>query len=131
MPAGANDYVISVRPQADKWPGVRLTADPEDPCLPGLTRGRGVETARARAAELGAADGARLLTTRDWTAPADWIDTLLVPLVTGGSVVFVRNADEAIVERRMAQERATVRSESAASAPRRARPHREWSAPVR
>ena len=41
VPAGANDYVIAVRPQADKWPGVRLTADPEDPGLPGLHPRRG------------------------------------------------------------------------------------------
>ncbi len=109
VPAGANDYVSSVRPQADKWPGVRLTADPEDPCLPGLSRAGTLAAARARAAELGAEEGARLLSTRDWATPSDWIDALLVPLVVGGSVVFVRNADEATVERRMGQERASVR----------------------
>ncbi|HEY8301161.1 MAG TPA: TIGR03089 family protein [Jatrophihabitans sp.] len=109
VPAGAEDYVTSVRPQADKWVGVRLTGGPDDACLPGLTRAETVAAARTRAADLGAGDGARVLSTRDWAGPADWIDALLVPLVTGGSLVLVRNADEATVERRITQERATVR----------------------
>src|SRR5690242_4256294 len=110
VPDGAADYVSSVRPQPDAWGGVRLVAGPADPCLPGSTRAEAVELAHARAAELGASDGARLLSTGDWATPQDWIDSLFVPLVTGGSVVFVRNApDDTVVERRMAQERATVR----------------------
>ena len=110
VPDGAADYVTSVRPQPDAWGGVQLTAGPNDPCLPGSTRGEALDQARARAAELGAPEGARLLSTRDWSGPQDWIDTLFVPLVTGGSVVFVRNApDDAVIERRVAQERATVR----------------------
>jgi uncharacterized protein (TIGR03089 family) len=109
LPGGVSDYVASVRPQPDKWAGVRLAADPGTPCVDGRTRAEAVEEARSRAAELGASDGARLLSTRDWVGPADWVDALFVPLVTGGSVVFVRNADDAVVERRMEQERATVR----------------------
>jgi uncharacterized protein (TIGR03089 family) len=110
VPEGAADYVTSVRPQPDKWGTVQLSAGPGDACLPGSTRAETVELARARAEELGAGDGARLLSTRDWTDPHDWVDALFVPLVTGGSVVFVRNApDDAVIERRMQQERATVR----------------------
>jgi uncharacterized protein (TIGR03089 family) len=110
VPAGANDYVTSVRPQPDKWPTVHFAAGGTDPCLPGLTRAEVVDAARARAAELGIAEGARVLTTRDWAGPADWLDTLLVPLAVGGSVVFVRNApDDAVVTRRLGQERADVR----------------------
>lgn len=109
VPAGANDYVASVRPQPDKWPTVRLEAAPDDPCLPGLTRAEAVALAAQRAGELGADEGARLLSTNGWTDPADWVDALFVPLAVGGSVVFVRNADEATVERRLQQERATVR----------------------
>lgn len=109
LPAGASDYVAAVRPQADKWQTVQLEAGPEARCLPGLSRGQAVTTASERARDLGADDGARLLSTRPWIGPSDWVDALLVPLVVGGSVVFVRNADDATVERRMQQERATVR----------------------
>jgi uncharacterized protein (TIGR03089 family) len=110
VPDGASDYVTSVRPQPDNWGTVQLSGGPGDACLPGYTRAQTIDLAQARAAELGASDGARLLSTRDWTGPQDWVDALFVPLVTGGSVVLVRNApDDAVVERRAAQERATVR----------------------
>jgi uncharacterized protein (TIGR03089 family) len=103
-PAGANDYVSAVRPQADKWPTVQLLAGPGDPCLPGLTRAGVVE----RAAKVGLASGERLLTTHAWSSPDDWIETLLAPLAVRGSVVFVANApDESVVQRRAEQERAT------------------------
>jgi len=104
VPAGALDYVSSVRPQADTWPTVQLTAGPDDPCLPGLSRGQAVERARA----VGLAPRERLLTTRSWSAPDDWIETVLAPLVVGGSLVIVANApDNDVVERRADQERAT------------------------
>jgi uncharacterized protein (TIGR03089 family) len=110
VPADLSDYVTAVRPQPDAWTAVQLSADPKTPCVPGYTREATVSFARSRARDLGAPDGARLLTTRDWTGPADWIDTLFVALVAGGSLVIVRNApDEGVVERRMSQERATVR----------------------
>jgi uncharacterized protein (TIGR03089 family) len=109
-PAGGSDFVTAVRPQPDKWPTVRFGAGEDDPLLAGRTRAETVAWARERAAELGVAAGARILTTRDWAGPADWCDTLFVPLVMGGSVVYVRNAaDDAVVERRAGQERATVR----------------------
>jgi uncharacterized protein (TIGR03089 family) len=105
-PAPALDYVTSVRPHEDKWPGVHLAAAPGDPCLPGLTRAEVV----ARAAATGLAPGARVLTTRPWNSPADWIDAVLAPIAAGGSLVIVANcADEAVIARRMSQERATVR----------------------
>jgi uncharacterized protein (TIGR03089 family) len=110
VPPGVSDYVSSVRPQPDKWAGVQLVASGADPCLDGESRAGVVERARTRAAELGVIDGARVLTTRDWAGPADWVDTLLVPLVCGGSVIFVRNApDEDVVARRISQERADIR----------------------
>jgi uncharacterized protein (TIGR03089 family) len=109
VPDGAADYVSSVRPQPDAWATVRLAAESGDACLPGESRAEVVERARARAAELGAGDGARLLTTADWTQASDWVDALFVPLAVGGSLVVVRNADEAVTERRMNQERATLR----------------------
>ena len=59
---------------------------------------------------MGLAGGARLLTTRPWTSADDWIETLLAPLAVAGSLVIVANcADDAVLERRMTQERATVR----------------------
>jgi len=103
------DYVSAVRPHEDKWPSVHLAGADDDPCLPGLTRAEVVERARARAAELGLEPGARLLTTRDWTGPEDWIDTLLAPLAVRGSVVYVRNClSEQVLARRLSQERATL-----------------------
>jgi uncharacterized protein (TIGR03089 family) len=102
-PAAALDYVSSVRPQEDKWPSVRLTAGPEDPCLPRRTRAEVVAQAQA----VGLAPGERLLTTRGWSGPDDWIETVLAPLAVGGSLVIVTNASDAVVERRAAQERAT------------------------
>jgi uncharacterized protein (TIGR03089 family) len=105
-PAGTLDYVGAVRPQEDKWPSVHLPAGPDDPGFAGLTRGK----LAARAAEGGLAAGARVLTTRAWTSPTDWLETVLAPVAVLGSVVFVaRCDDEAVLERRMAQERATVR----------------------
>jgi uncharacterized protein (TIGR03089 family) len=110
VPGGLNDYVTAVRPQPDKWAGVQLVASGADACLDGDTRAGVIERARGRAAELGVGDGARVLTTRDWVTVADWVDTLLVPLVRGGSVVYVRNApDDDVVARRLDQERADIR----------------------
>lgn len=109
VPAGANDYVAAVRPQADVWSGVQFPATANDACLAGLTRRAVVEAARDRAAELGLSAGTRAICTRDWTGPADWIDTLIAPLAVGGSVVYVRNCtDDATLARRTAQEQATA-----------------------
>jgi uncharacterized protein (TIGR03089 family) len=109
-PAGTSDYVTAVRPQADAWAGVQFGARDTDPCLDGRSRAEVVSWAQARALELGVAAGARVLSTREWAGPADWLDTLLVPLAMGGSVVYVRNApSDEIIARRIGQERATVR----------------------
>src|SRR5206468_4156160 len=84
-PGGTLDYVAAVRPQADTWASVHLPADPSDPCLPGLTRGE--VASRAATGRLPA--GARVLTTRGWDSPIDWLETVLVPVAVRGSVVFV------------------------------------------
>lgn len=107
VPPGALDYITAVRPQEDKWWSVQFGAGPDDPCLDGMSRTEVVAAARQRAGELGVEPGARVLTTRDWHGAADWLDTLLVPLVVGGSVVYVRNcADPDVLARRLDQERA-------------------------
>lgn len=105
-PAGTHDYVAAVRPQADAWASVSMPAGPDDPCLPGRTRAEVV----ARAEAVGLQPGARVLSTRRWDSAEDWIDTVLAPLSVGGSLVIVANCpDEDVLDRRMAQERATVR----------------------
>lgn len=109
VPDGAHDYVTSVRPQEDKWPGVRFGAGPDDPCLDGRTRAEVAALAVQRAAELGLRRGARVLTTREWDGPQAWLDTLLAPLAVGGSVVYLRNCpDAATLARRLEQERAVA-----------------------
>ncbi|HZZ96202.1 MAG TPA: TIGR03089 family protein [Jatrophihabitantaceae bacterium] len=110
VPDGVSDYVVAVRPQADAWAGVRLVATPSDPGIDARSRAEVVTATQARANELGIGHGTRSLSTRDWSGPSDWIDTLLLPLSVGGSIVYVRNApDEELVARRMQQERATAR----------------------
>jgi uncharacterized protein (TIGR03089 family) len=104
-PAAAVDYVTAVRPQPDAWPTVHLAAGPDDPAFGGLTRG---EVADRAAAQLPA--GARLLSTREWRTPEDWLATVLAPVAARGSVVIVANCtDAAVLDRRAEQERATVR----------------------
>jgi uncharacterized protein (TIGR03089 family) len=110
-PAGSTDFVAAVRPQPDAWASVRASAGPSDLAIQTTTRSELVAQARQRAADLGLAPGARLLSTRVWREPSDWIDTLLVPLVLGGSVVIVANADDDTIERRLNQERAVLLSD--------------------
>ena len=109
-PAGTLDYVSSVRPQPDKWPTVRFGAGPDDECLDGRTRAEVSAAAESRAGELGLPRGARVLSAREWAGPDDWMDTLLAPLVIGGSLVYARNyTDSEALERVAEQERVTVR----------------------
>lgn len=107
-PVGTNDYVMSVRPQQDKWATVFLAAGESDPCLADQSRAEVMERARDRAADLGLKPGGRLLSTADWADADAWIDALFVPLAIGGSVVLVRNAGAETVGRRAEQERADL-----------------------
>ena len=107
-PAGTNDYVLSVRPQQDKWPSVYLAATDADPCLADQSRAEVMERAAERAAVLGLKPGGRLLSTADWADSGAWIDALFVPLAISGSVVLVRNAGAETVGRRADQERADL-----------------------
>lgn len=108
-PAGAEDYTAAVRPMPDAWAGVRPLAGPADPALDGLSRAELAEAAGRRAAELGLAPGGRLLWTRPWQEPADWLAALLAPLAAGGSTVLVSSPDAATLDRRASAERITVR----------------------
>ncbi len=107
-PVDAEDYVVSVRPQPDAWASVRFAATASDPAVGDLDRAAVVTSGRARAAEIGLAAGGRLLVTRPWTQPSDWIDSLVSPLAVGGSVVLVANADASKLERHATQERSTA-----------------------
>lgn len=108
-PDGALDYVVAVRPQEDKWPGVHFGAGADDPCFGAMSRAEAAAAAVRRAAELGLAPGVRLLSTREWDGPESWLDSLLAPLAVGGSVVYVRNCpDAATLQRRGEQERVTA-----------------------
>ena len=104
QPTGApGDYITAVRPQADAWSSVHSPAGPGDACFETMTRAEVVERARS----VGLATGARILTTRTWQSPDDWIDTIFAPLVAGGSVVYVANCqDAAVLDKRAHQERA-------------------------
>jgi uncharacterized protein (TIGR03089 family) len=106
-PAGAADFVLSVRPQPDAWASVRFRGGPGDPAIGDTSRRDVAALAAHRASELGLPARARVLSTRAWTSPADWVDTLLAPLSVGGSAVLVANADQASLENRARQERVT------------------------
>ncbi len=107
-PDGAEDYVTAVRPQPDAWASVKRPAGEADPGAGAVTRGGLVASARARIAELGLSDGARVLSARPWLQPDDWTASLLVALALGGSLVLVANGDEASIARHADQERAVV-----------------------
>lgn len=112
-PAGSEDYVLAVRPQADKWAGVRLGAVGSDDAWTGswgsMTRAELVQRGRDRAAEIGLPVGGRLVIA-DTVASEDpfWLDALVVPLAVNASVVLVTGADAAAVERIAGTERATT-----------------------
>jgi uncharacterized protein (TIGR03089 family) len=107
-PAGAEDYVTSVRPQPDAWATVRFPASAGDPAINAASRADVVHDASRRALDMGLSDGGRLLSVRTWSTTADWLDALVAPLSVGGSVVLVANADPDRIERHVSQERATA-----------------------
>jgi uncharacterized protein (TIGR03089 family) len=107
-PPDMADYATSVRPMPDSWREVRAQAGPDDPALAGQSRAELVAAAHQAAAELGLAAGGRLLWTGPWTTSQDWISSLLAPLAVGGSVVLVRNPDQAKAASRAEAEKVTV-----------------------
>jgi uncharacterized protein (TIGR03089 family) len=109
-PAGTEDYVLAVRPQADAWAGVHPPAAGLDAAFDGVRRDEAMSRASQRAAELGLGTGGRLLSHHVWSEPVDWVDTVLAPLAVGGSVVLVRNGTDEVLARRYEQERCTART---------------------
>jgi uncharacterized protein (TIGR03089 family) len=109
IPNDVHDYVAAVRPQADAWASVAFGATAADGWDDRYTRGELFAAARERAVALGLDAGARVLSTRAWTSPTDWLDALFAPLAAGGSVVYVAGTDDAaVISRRAEQERAGV-----------------------
>jgi uncharacterized protein (TIGR03089 family) len=108
VPAPGADYVSAVRPQPDAWASVSFRAQAGDAAIDGRSRAELLTAASARAEQLDLSPGARLLYDRPWTGPADWIDAVVAPLVVGGSVVLVANADPAKLARRIEQEQITA-----------------------
>jgi uncharacterized protein (TIGR03089 family) len=106
-PAGKLDYLNDSRIYGDAF-------DPWQP-VPGDTSALGnstvdevVAAARDRAKSLDITDGARVLSTLDWTIPDGVIDGLLTVLAVGGSLVQCANTDPADLADRQATERATA-----------------------
>jgi uncharacterized protein (TIGR03089 family) len=104
LPAGVVDFAPEVRLHGDQftpWDAVPGNA----PALAGST----VADARGRASALGIGAGDRVLSTSEWNSVDGVTDGLLSVLVAGASLVQCRNADPAVLDRRAAAEKATVR----------------------
>ena len=109
LPPDAVDYASEVRMHGDHF-----TPEPVPGTAPALgdaSVDEVVETARRRAAELGYGATTRLLSTADWARGLEGglVDGLLAVLAAGGSLVQVRHADPARLDRVAESERADVR----------------------
>ncbi|MFI1866679.1 MULTISPECIES: TIGR03089 family protein [Streptomyces] len=113
-PAGFSDYAVEVPSQGDRF----TPYAPVDPAAPALIVGglelsgeRLVERARADAAELGLAQGSRLLTGLGYDSWEGLSAGLFAPLAAGASVVLCRHLDRVSEDRlreRIESERVTV-----------------------
>ena len=106
LPAGVIDFATEVRLHGDEfvpWEPVPGSA----PALGGETVDRVLDAARIRAEALGIGPGDRVLSTLDWADRL--VDGLLAPLAAGASLVQVRNADPARLDRKAESEKVTVR----------------------
>jgi uncharacterized protein (TIGR03089 family) len=108
LPAGVVDFATEVRLQGDDftpWAPVPDTA----PALGGATVAEVLAGARSRADELGLSATDRVLSTLEWSTAEGLRDGLLAVLAAGASLVQVRHADAATLERKAATERVTTR----------------------
>ncbi|WP_405853996.1 TIGR03089 family protein [Streptomyces sp. NBC_00090] len=112
-PAGYADYAVEVPSQGDRFAPF-APVDPEAPALvvDGTERSGAqlVEQARADAAALGLAPGARLLSGLGYDGWQGLSAGLYAPLAAGGSVVLCRNLDQLApeaLEKRVESERVT------------------------
>jgi len=107
LPAGVVDFAPEVRLHGDEF--VSDEVPDTATALAGGTVAEVLADARARAAALGVDAGARVLSTLEWGTLDGVADGLLAVLAAGASLVQCRNADPAILDRRAAAEKATVR----------------------
>jgi uncharacterized protein (TIGR03089 family) len=108
LPAGVVDFATEVRLHGDDF--VPWAPLPDDaPALAGLSVARVREAAVSRAAALGLSAGDRVLSTLDWSTLDGVTDGLLAVLAAGASLVQVRHADEARLDRKAETERTTAR----------------------
>lgn len=110
LPPGFYDYAAEVPAYGDQFaPFAPVTGD-----LAALQRARGsatgaevVEAAQAAAASWDLTPQDRVLVTADLGSPDGLLAGLLAPLAVGASVVLCRNADPAVLPRRIKTERVT------------------------
>lgn len=107
VPVGVVDYAVEIPGHPDRWTASHPTSD-----SPGLVTEDGSLTASdltARASSFAHA-GERILVTRSEWDGTSVVEALLGPLMTGGSVVLVRNPnpDADAMARRVAAERVTT-----------------------
>jgi uncharacterized protein (TIGR03089 family) len=106
-PAGALDYAAVVPGQPDIFRPYAPVADIA-PAVADRSGAELVAAARKSAADQSISAGDRVLTTRPWNGPTDWIDNLLAPLAAGASIVLSVNSDNSALARRIESERATM-----------------------
>jgi uncharacterized protein (TIGR03089 family) len=108
LPPGVRDYGVEVWSQPDAW----VAFDPPGPhdlAVGGTTH---EELWAAAAAGDALADGGRVLTEENPASPSG-LPSFTEPLVRGGSLVLVANADPDRLDATYAAERATIRFPSA------------------
>ena len=107
LPSGVIDYATEVRTLGDDF--LEEPVPDDAAALDSSTVHEVVAEARDRAAALGIGPGDRVLSTLDWDTRGGLVDGLLAVLVAGASLVQVRHADPAALDRHAAAERVTVR----------------------
>ena len=104
LPIGLTDYAASVRVHGDQFrPG-----GPADPALDDRTVAQIASAANASAADLGIGAGSRVMTTGAWDTTDNLITNLLMPLISGGSLVQVAHPDESKLDARAITEKVTA-----------------------
>jgi uncharacterized protein (TIGR03089 family) len=93
LPPSVVDYAVEVPQYGDRFtPYAQVDGNTKAWTDPPHTQAGVLRAAQDQVAAVGVPDGARILVTRHRLDLDFVVDTLLVPLVTGGSAVLVRNA---------------------------------------
>ncbi|WP_068154167.1 TIGR03089 family protein [Rhodococcus phenolicus] len=105
LPVGVTDYATHVRMHGDRF---RSSGD-GGAALEGRAAVDILSAARESASSAGIGGSDRVLSSREWNTGDDLISGLLSVLAAGASLVQVSNPDAAATERRVANEKVTVR----------------------